>query len=333
MTKPVKILSIDGGGAKGIIPAMVLEYIEEQTGKQAYELFDIICGVSTGGFLAAGLAYPEGPMPAKKIKDLYITHLPDIFKVSFWKRITSVGGYFDEKYNDRNLSNLLDVLCKNYKLSEITSTKFLSLAYDIEASRPFLFRSWKARGENLKPQKRETIENQDFYLRDVLRATSACPTYFEPARVNNMGGDVSYYLDGAIIANNPTRMALTQAQKLYPDRTNYIVVSLGCGEEDHSVIYEKAKNWGKAQWVQPLIGIFMGGQHQLTHYELDEEFSDQEYYRFEPSLKGIPTSESQLSFDVKPQTLERMAKRTRLYIIDNKKRLDEVCTLLLKNEA
>jgi patatin-like phospholipase/acyl hydrolase len=90
----MRVLAIDGGGIRGLIPAMVLAEIERRTGRPAGGLFDLIAGTSTGGILAAALARPD-PIPAAQLVELYEQEGPKIFHRSLLKRIESIDGNID----------------------------------------------------------------------------------------------------------------------------------------------------------------------------------------------------------------------------------------------
>src|SRR5215211_5689037 len=98
----MKVLAIDGGGIRGLIPALVLAEIERRTGRRIAALFDLIAGTSTGGILACALGRPDA-MPAERVAAVYVEEGPRIFHRSLLKRITSVEGYLDERYDDRGL--------------------------------------------------------------------------------------------------------------------------------------------------------------------------------------------------------------------------------------
>src|SRR5215204_3408835 len=101
-TQMQKVLSIDGGGIRGIIPAMILAEIERRTGRFTSELFDSVAGTSTGGILALGLTKPgQGGEPeysAEERIELYETEGEEIFARPVWHRIHSAGGVAEEKY-------------------------------------------------------------------------------------------------------------------------------------------------------------------------------------------------------------------------------------------
>ena len=107
-----KILSIDGGGIRGVIPAVVLAKIEQEIAKPLHEAFDLIVGTSTGGIIAVGLTAPASnrsgaAFSAQDVVEFYSNHGKDIFERSFWDGLTNPSGIVDELYSAANLENLL----------------------------------------------------------------------------------------------------------------------------------------------------------------------------------------------------------------------------------
>ena len=144
----MRVLAIDGGGIRGVIPAIVLADLEQRTGRRTAELFDLIAGTSTGGILACGLTRRgEGDGPAFSAADLiglYESEGPEIFHRSLLRTIASVGGLADERYDDRGLTTALARYLDGVRLSE-TATDLLVTAYEIERREAFFFRSTRAR--------------------------------------------------------------------------------------------------------------------------------------------------------------------------------------------
>ena len=137
-----KILSLDGGGIRGLIPARILEEIETQTKQPVHKLFDLISGTSTGGILAVGLTTPRtragaGPCTAKEMVDLYAERGNEIFSRSFWKSVTSLG---DEKYDAAPLERILHDMLGDAELKD-TVRDIVVTSYDIEARKPYLFKT------------------------------------------------------------------------------------------------------------------------------------------------------------------------------------------------
>ncbi len=163
-----KILSIDGGGIRGIIPAMVLAAIEERTNKTIAESFDLIAGTSTGGIIALGLTKDDGngkaQFSANELAELYEKRGKEIFSRSLWKGITSVGTLAEEKYPHQNLEKILEEYFGNEPLGSALINVLIS-SYDIQNRTPCFFKSWR--------DEWKTVE-----MRHVARATSAAPTYF-----------------------------------------------------------------------------------------------------------------------------------------------------------
>jgi patatin-like phospholipase/acyl hydrolase len=198
-----KVLSLDGGGIRGIIPARILTTIEDKTNRSIADMFDLIAGTSTGGILAAGLAGSKGgnkPIrTAAELLNMYVDRGAEIFSRSLWKGITSVGGLRDERYSAGPLERVLKDTLGDAELKDVI-TNVLIPSYDIEGrgdyrgGGPYFFKSSKA----------STDQDYNYYLRDVARATSAAPTYFEPAHIENRSGAKwTALVDGGVFANNP----------------------------------------------------------------------------------------------------------------------------------
>ena len=135
-----KVLSIDGGGIRGIIPAMVLAEIEGRTGKSTAEVFDLVAGTSTGGILALGLTKPGqngGPeYSAKKLIDLYETEGGKIFSIPVWHRIHSAGGLAEEKYPAKGIEEIALEYFGDVRLAKAL-TEVLVTAYEVERRGPW----------------------------------------------------------------------------------------------------------------------------------------------------------------------------------------------------
>src|SRR4028119_1295248 len=135
-----KLLSIDGGGIRGIIPAMILAEIEARTGKRSAEMFDLVAGTSTGGILALGLTKPgQGGEPqysAKRLVELYETEGEKIFDRPTWHRIHSVGGLAEEKCPSKGIEDVTREYFGDVRLAEAL-TEVLITAYEIEGRAPW----------------------------------------------------------------------------------------------------------------------------------------------------------------------------------------------------
>jgi patatin-like phospholipase/acyl hydrolase len=172
----VRILSIDGGGIRGIIPGLILQRIEEQAGAPIADLFDIVAGTSTGGLLAMGLTTPKpgsSDRPryaAKDIVEVYRRRGPEIFHRSRRYRLRSLDGLRRPKYPAQGLQRVLDELFGEARLSE-SVRQTLVTAYCTERRMPTVLSSAGA------VQQR----NPDVICAEAARATAAAPTYFPPS--------------------------------------------------------------------------------------------------------------------------------------------------------
>ncbi|KAM7507060.1 hypothetical protein LguiA_017513 [Lonicera macranthoides] len=286
--KMVTVLSIDGGGIRGIIPGTVLAFLEsklqELDGADARiaDYFDVLTGTSTGGLVTVMLTAPNKDnrpiYAAKDINNFYLEHTPKIFPqkriAHFYGLIRSVcffflvaTNFFDSvknlfseitgpKYDGVYLSSLVKELLGDLSIKQ-TLVDVIIPAFDIKRLQPVIFLTDNAKVDVLK----------DALLSDICLSTSAAPTYlpghyFETKDAN--GNARSFDLiDGGVAANNPTQMALTNITKevltgnvqfvqIEPmDCTRMLVLSLGTGIAKHEGKYNAvtASKWGLINWV------------------------------------------------------------------------------------
>lgn len=282
------LLSLDGGGIRGLISARILARIEELSGRPVHQLFDLIAGTSTGGILAAGLARPgdgkADPVPAKELAELYAKRGREIFSRSFWKGVTSLGGNSDEKYDAAPLENILQEMLGSSELVD-TTVDLVVTSYDIERRRPYLFKTRKARTRPL---------GRNHLLRHMARATSAAPTYFETFLLDESQWEGERkrraLIDGGVFANNPAMIALSEALHSGTEMKDIVLCSVGTGMHDRKIPYEEAKDWGPLGWARPAMSAMMDGMSDSAHYHAQlllpcpRQRSKQRYFRFDVNL-------------------------------------------------
>lgn len=273
MAKYFRVLSIDGGGIRGIIPGQILVTVEDKLRKKTGDrntkigdYFDLIAGTSTGGILTCLYLCP-GEKNAKKPKfnaeqavELYLERGDEIFDISLWQKITSVGGIVDEKYSADELESALKDYFKDLKLSKLIKPCLIP-SYDIKRREAHFFNQMNAIAN----------DKDNFLIRDVARATSAAPTYFEVARIMSDANIPYPLIDGGVFANNPALCAYAEVRKKFKTTAkDMVVLSLGTGHIKHnkSYSYKEAKDWGKAEWILPLIDIMMSGVSDTVDYQL-----------------------------------------------------------------
>lgn len=272
-----KILSIDGGGMRGLLPATVLAEIERRTGRPTAQLFDLVAGSSAGGLLALGLCKPapQGPRyHAADLVQLYMTEGPRIFHRTPARTLYSLDGMIDEKYSADGLEDVLAEYFGETRLSEAL-TDVIVPSYELGSRQAFFFKSRKAR---LDP-------NDDFLMRQAARATTAAPTYFEPPLYQSPLGQMAF-TDGGVVANSPAMCAYAEARKHYPQATDILLLSLGTGDPAKSISYANARDWGIAQWLAPLISLFLDGMADAVNYQMIQCLPNgadgrQRYYRLQ----------------------------------------------------
>jgi len=287
-----KILSIDGGGIRGIIPGMILVALEEKLkvktgnpGAAIVDFFDFFAGTSTGGILTCLLLCPSKEDPlrprfsAKEALDLYLKYGSDIFKMGFFKRVASDLGITSERYDSTTLEKVLEKYFNHTKLSELIKPCIIS-AYNIELRKTHFFRQQTAISRG---------DVRDFYLKDVCRATSAAPTYFSVAEIYSIAGTRYPLLDGGVFATNPALSGLVEVTKAFNQTkiTDIHIFSLGTGRSRKSYNLEHFKKSRAMAMVPALIDIMMSGVAETSDFFLHQLFKssnkEQDYLRIEPA--------------------------------------------------
>lgn len=197
MTKVFKILSIDGGGIKGLYSSKVIEHLEEQFDCNISEYFDMICGTSTGGILALALSLD---IKASEISKLYSQKGSKIFpsQNKYWGMAKQL--IFKGKYSDEELRKALEETFKEKRIRDSNCLLCIP-SYSITDARPFIFKYDHKEGGL-------TRDNNALYV-DVALATSAAPTYFPMAEIEYY--DNKQFVDGGIWANNPSLVGFIEA--------------------------------------------------------------------------------------------------------------------------
>ncbi len=297
----VTILSIDGGGVRGLIPALIVadivrrvRFMRAGTGRSGeidpHDLFDIFAGTSTGALLTLGLTLPK-PYSSAQIVDVYRRKSRVIFPVTRFASVLAMRQAFSEKYDHIPLENVLLELFGDATLSQLRSNVIVA-AYNTDDRGPFFFKHYSSHVTHHRPALRNAAaENEDFYLRDVARATTAAPTYFAPAQVTSLSGHTYSLVDGGLVANNPALSAYVEARKLYRDARKYVIVSIGTGRSGRRFRHEEIKRWGYLDWVSPLHGVPLtsmtwDGQSESVAHAL-KSLPRVEYFRFNADLGPV----------------------------------------------
>ena len=345
MKNKIRILSLDGGGIRGIISCVILKYIEEQLQAQddptakTGDYFDLIAGTSTGGLITALLLFPDENKKAKfsvnEALDLYAKKGESIFHVSFFQHLLNPFGLLKEKISDKNIEQQLEMVFGNLELKDFIKPCLIT-SYDITARKAKLFTSHNAQ---------EPINN--FYVKDVCRATSAAPTYFEPAQIKSLYEQQYTLIDGGVYANNPTLCAYAEARKINfstvlnndqkpncPSINEMIIVSIGTGTVSKPYYFEDFDNAGKVKWIAPLIDILLSSNVETVDYQMLKMYdtlgdrNQLNYHRIMPKLnKASPEMD-----DTSKENIFELIQAGLLYVSENQEQLNTIVKKLIKNK-
>ncbi|CAO5677101.1 MAG: hypothetical protein HEEMFOPI_01267 [Holosporales bacterium] len=295
---PVNVLCIDGGGVRGIIPAVILAKIEKDTNQTIAKIFDVIVGTSTGGLLALALTIPRNnggelisSYTAENLVDFYINESKKIFpKKGICQRLSSL--FSTSFYDPKPFEEIAKNLVKETKIKDLITCVGIT-ATNANTCAPRTFRSDK-------------IEDHEYLARDVARATSAAPTYFPPAIINRES-----FCDGGVGRNNPARDGLMIARERYPGRPIRLI-SIGTG---HTPTYEETRNVEKKCipcWVKKVIEMDFAVQDRATDASLNVELTENSYARI-----NVLLTEEQMAMD-NPDNVEGLKITTENYLRDNR---------------
>ena len=302
----MRVLCIDGGGIRGLIPALVLAELEQRTGRRTADMFDLIAGTSTGGILACALAKPD-PLPAAELARLYVEEGPRIFRRSLLKRIFSVDGFVDERYEDDGLMEALGKYLGDARLRDCSPDVFVT-AYDIQDRFAFFFRSSRARGD----------DTYDFSLVETARATAAAPTYFEPVEVTDSAGARTYPLiDGGVYAVNPSMCAYAETRGEFE-----LMLSLGTGEHTRAYSFHEARWWGQAGWARPVIDMVFDGVADTIEFQLGT-LAAERYVRLQTVLTAADAMD-----DASDDNLDALAGDAQRLLTDHASAVDALVAQL-----
>lgn len=252
-----RILSVDGGGMRGLIPVRVIEDLERRLqaeagpGARVADYFHMFAGTSTGGLVALSLTAPERPgadrprLTASQLAELYTTDGKRIFHRSLVDRLRTLWGLIAPKYR---LGPLADAVERNLGTDATLADALRELvvvAYDMTDREPYFFKRWPAREDPARNKP----------LTDAALATSAAPTYFPSHEV-----DGHALVDGGVFAANPTLAAVVEALKRRRDEPrdlsadDLLVVSIGTGLHETHYTQAEVGGWGTLGWVLPKEG-------------------------------------------------------------------------------
>lgn len=265
-----RILSLDGGGLRGLITARLLARLNAHPAIAGWlGTVDLFAGTSTGGILALGLACGKTP---EEICAVYQQRGGIIFDDSLWDNLRDLGKTVGADYSSKGLKAELKNVFGTLQLKDI-ARKVAIPTFDLDNEEVAARRTWKPKiFHNFQGPDSDGAQR----VADIALYTSSAPTYFPSA---------DGYIDGGVYANNPSIVALAQAisRRNQPAERaaldEVVLLSLGTGV---SLTYIKGQtlDWGYAQWAQPLINVLMDGVAGISDYQA-QQLLDDRYHRLQ----------------------------------------------------
>ncbi|GLT47004.1 hypothetical protein SLA2020_207270 [Shorea laevis] len=308
----ITILSIDGGGIRGIIPGTILAFLEAQLQKldgeeaRLSDYFDVIAGTSTGGLVTAMLSTPDEKnrplFAAKDIKDFYLEHCPKIFpqdsSALFAPATNLVRSLSGPKYDGKYLHEVVKEKLGEKTLSQ-TLTNVVIPTFDIKNLQPTIFSNYQVKNDPCL----------NALLSDICISTSAAPTYLPAHHFETedyINGKLREFnlVDGGVAANNPTLVAISEVTKEITkgnrdffsikanDYSRFLVISVGTGTAKSEGKYSalNAAKWGLLGWLTsddstPLVDVFTQASSDMVDFHLATVFqalhSEESYLRIQ----------------------------------------------------
>lgn len=307
------ILSISGGGIRGIIPAIILAELERRIERPIAECFDLIAGTSSGGLICGLLTTPNSKNKPKytaaQIVELYKQFGQKVFKSNCIRSFFTANGLIATKYSYKPLEKLLKNYFMNTHLSDCLTSVIIP-AYQISnRPYPYFFKTKNCRKNSPK------VENP--YMWECVRATTAANGYFKPYKM-----DYNHtFLDGGVFANTPAMCAYAQAKSDYGEKEKIFILSIESGENLIGYNYNTIKNWGMLQWALPFFRQTSISASDTVDYMLRAlTHTSDKYYHLQSKL-----SEDSIKMDdASPENIKRLEKVAKNTIKNNERTINDI---------
>ncbi|NXE23907.1 PLPL8 phospholipase, partial [Ardeotis kori] len=281
----IRVLTIDGGGTRGLVALQTLRKLEELTGKPVHQLFDYICGVSTGAILAFMLGLFH--IPLDDCEELYRKLGSDVFKQNVivgtvkmgWSHAFYDSDIWEKMLKEKMGSNLMIETARNSKCPKVAAVStIVSRGTPLKA---FVFRNYN----HFPGVKSHYIGGCQYKLWQAIRASSAAPGYFQEYILGN-----DLHQDGGLLLNNPSALAVHECKCLWPDVPLQCLISLGTGRYES----EGKTNVTYTSLKAKLTNVISSATDtEEVHTMLDALLPPDTYFRFNPLMnEDIPLDES-----------------------------------------
>lgn len=275
-TKKYRILSLSGGGIRGLMTAIWLNQLEKKLGSPLHQHFDLVAGTSTGAILACAVA--AGKSTEEMIR-VYRDRGREIFPAQPQQLFNRLSRFISQgadapRYDGKGLEKVLRDEFKDDRFSTL-KIRTLITSYDLLNREALVLKTNKE-------------EHQPLPIWQVAKASASAPVYF-PAQLLTLEGKTVPAIDGGVVANNPTACAIAEAVRAtgglpaaeQVSLSQFVVASFGTGEVTKPITVSQSQQWGALAWVMPLIDVLFDGSADSVDYIARQLLEETNYFRFQ----------------------------------------------------
>ena len=320
----IRVLSIDGGGIRGIIPAIFVAEIERRCGKPAWQLFDVIAGTSTGALVTGFLTRPD-PYSGDGVVDYYSGPRADhFFRRSLLYRLRSLDGFLRPKYPaSTHVGALREALGDTAELKDLLTDVAIPM-FDLKsrAPRTFVFTREAARRD----------PERNFPLWKVVRAASTASGSYPGWLMASASGKIAHHpVDGGIYVNNPAIEGLSHAVEMNggvdavaAGEIDVLMVSLGTGYHDEPLDTRHERHWGFLGWAPHLMDLMFEGQAEAAHCHAREMLPASGLFRHYLRLQAVLPAPYKLD-DIAPEVRRELVAAAERTVAEQSADIDRIC--------
>jgi len=304
-----RMLSIDGGGIKGLISLIWLNELDKRLSKPLCEYFDLFVGTSSGSLISCALAYG---ISTSEIMDLFEKEGKFIFKPLSKRLYHTLKNPLGPKHSSSGLEAVLKNIFGNSKFGDIDKA-VISTAYDASRGEPILFFN---------------KDDKDLMTWEVCRASSAAPIFFKP-HIMEYNGKKCSMVDGGVVMNNPASFAMYKYLRERTDRAQRpFLLSVGTGSPLYELDPESVSNWNYGNWLLNVTSILIDGASDAVHSLIEDRVPNMKYYRLQGHIdnSGGIDDASALNISIMKASAEK-------WVDDHDELFDEITHLLEDNKT